>query len=270
MVFGRRKLVWLWACYSFGLYAHRYTVLFRSNHRYLETGISPALAKRVFQMSAYSQILVGMSNLGVAFGIVSIFTSKLVKTPLPWLRFGAILLPLVWTVPFYNAQPQNIAFAGRIAPLFTSISFGWATGDLSVTLYAQSVLATEESLSENVSAVGAVMSFLYTTFILLYAVLPVVLGRIIDMVFLQNSNIQIGLIFVAGIQFSIISVFILINTFIPSGAFHLNPSSISDGLRKDKTIIDSKRYEVVPLTVPKSEHQIPTAQSKLIGQYRYD
>ena len=249
MVFKRRKFVWLWACYSFGLYAHRY----------LETGIAPALAKRVFQVSAYMQILVGMSNLGVIFGIVSTFTSKVVKTPLPWLRLGALLLLFAWIIPFYNADPNNIAFAAQISPLFTSISFGWSTGDLSLTLYIQSVLAREESLNDNVSAVGAVMSFLYTTFILLYAVLPVVLGRLIDMV-----DIQTALIFVAGIQFSIISIFILANTFIPNGAIHFNPSSLSDR----KITVNARRYEAVPAT--QLEPQTPTAQSKLIGQYRYD
>jgi len=214
------------------------------------------------------QILVGMSNLGVVFGIVSIFMSKIVKTPLPWLRFGAILLPFVWVVPFYSANPNDMAFAGRIAPLFTTLSFGWATGDLSITLYIQSVLARDESLSGNVSAVGAVMSFLYTTFILLYAILPVVLGRLIDTV-----NIQMAFIYVAGIQFSIISVFILINTFIPNGAFQFSPTSLSDSPHKIKPATNSRRYEAVPATVPQPERGIPptpTVQSKLIGQYRYD
>ena len=31
LVFRRRKFVWLWACYSFGLYAHRYLPLLLSN-----------------------------------------------------------------------------------------------------------------------------------------------------------------------------------------------------------------------------------------------
>jgi hypothetical protein len=214
------------------------------------------------------QILVGMSKLGVVFGIVSIFMSKIIKTPLPWLRFGAILLSLLWIIPFYTATPNIMSFAARIAPLFTSLAFGWATGDLSLTLYIQSVLAREESLSGNVSAVGAVMSFLYTTFILLYAVLPVVLGRIIDMV-----TIKMALIYVAGIQFSMISLFILIHTFIPNGAFKLNPPSLSDSPRKSKPSINSRRYEAVPATVPQSERgipQTPTVQSRLIGQYRYD
>src|SRR5271170_2988882 len=214
------------------------------------------------------QILVGMSKLGVVFGIVSIFMSKIIKTPLPWLRFGAILLSLMWIIPFYTATPDNMFFAARIAPLFTSLSFGWATGDLSLTLYIQSVLAREESLSGNVSAVGAVMSFLYTTFILLYAVFPVVLGRIIDMV-----NIKMALIYVAGIQFSIISLFILINTFIPNGAFQLNPTSLSDIFRRNNSAINSQRYEAVPVTVRQPERGIPqrpTVQSELIGHYCYD
>jgi len=194
--------------------------------------------------------------------------SKIVKTPLPWLRFGAILLPLVWIIPFYSANPDNIAFAARIAPLFTTLSFGWATGDLSLTLYTQSVLAREESLSGNVSAVGAVMSFLYTTFILLYAILPAVLGRIID-----TAKIQMALIYVAGIQFSIISLFILVNTFIPNGAFQFNPTLLSDSPRRSKPASNSRLYEAIPVTVPQPERgtpQTPTVQSKLIGQYRYD
>jgi hypothetical protein len=73
--------------YSVALYAHRY----------LENSISPLIAKRVFNESAYSQILVGGSNFGELLGALSVFfLSDSVPTPLPWLRLDCLLLLIVW------------------------------------------------------------------------------------------------------------------------------------------------------------------------------
>lgn len=54
IIFTDRRYIWLVPGYSFALYGHRY----------LENGIAPALAKRYFGNSAWSQIMVGGSNFG--------------------------------------------------------------------------------------------------------------------------------------------------------------------------------------------------------------
>lgn len=218
LVFSRRKLIWLWGGYAVALYAHRY----------LENGIAPALGKNVFKVSAYSQIFVGMSNLGELLGALCVFlASSWIKTPLPWLRIDAILLLLVWYVPFYvPAQTGIVSYAWRLAPLFIPISFGWAAGDVSLAAYIQAVLAREEGNDVNVSALGAVMSFLYSSYIVLYAALGTVLGRVIDNYFAEDGNMRRALIFVGGVHFTCISVFVLINTMVPKGAFALNPDML--------------------------------------------
>lgn len=58
--FTSRKFVWLPFAYSLALYGHRY----------LENGISPAIAKRVMLDSSYSQIMVTGSNAGELVGAV--------------------------------------------------------------------------------------------------------------------------------------------------------------------------------------------------------
>jgi hypothetical protein len=66
-------------------------------HRYLESGIAPIVAKQVFKVSAYSQILVGGSNFGELLGAVTVFLlNDHVPTPIPWLRLDSLLLMIVW------------------------------------------------------------------------------------------------------------------------------------------------------------------------------
>ena len=237
--------------------------------------IAPAIAKRVFQVSAYTQILVGMSNLGVVFGVTSAFTSNVIKTPLPWLRFSAILLPLVWVFPIYKPEPANILYAWGLAPLFTSLAFGWAAGDGSLTTFIPVLLANETSQKENVSLLGAVMSFLYSSYIILYAIFSITLGIYIDRVFADNGNIKQALIDVGGIQFSVIAVFLLLNTLIPKGAFQFNPDILTDESFKEYP----ESISMKPLYKPVSTSRTPSIalhieqssdQSKLVDQYRYD
>lgn len=204
----------------------------QSHCRFLELTIAPAVAKRVFQVSAFSQILVGMSHFGVLFGVTSLILSTRVRTPLPWLRFGALMLLLVWVIPFYNPLPNDMASAWRLALLFTPISFGWAAGDLSLVTFIHTFTAKEKS-PDDISVLGAVMSFLYTSYIILYTILSVVLGRFIDTVFAEDGNIKRALLNVGGIQFSVISAVVLLATFIPRGAWHLNPDELFNDSGKE-------------------------------------
>jgi hypothetical protein len=79
----------LFTSYSVALYLHRY----------LESGVGPAFARRVLGTSAWSQILVGGSNFGELLGALSVFMlATKIPTPIPWLRMDALALnvgPLV-------------------------------------------------------------------------------------------------------------------------------------------------------------------------------
>lgn len=91
-----------------------------------------------------------------------------------------------------------------------------------------------ESRTKNVSALGAVMAFLYSTYIVIYAITSPLLGRYIDKVSKRNnSNISEAFKNIAGVQFTIIAVLIFAATFIPRGALSFNPDTLY-GERLDK------------------------------------
>ncbi len=81
---------------------------------------------------------------------------------------------------------------------------------------------------KGISALGSVMAFLYSTYIVLNAVLSTVLGKVMDNDFAKNNNILWSLKTVGGVQFSVCCVIILLATFVPKGAFALNPKAIGD------------------------------------------
>lgn len=113
--------------------------------------------------------------------------------------------------------------------LTTIQSFGWAAGDVSLAAYIQASLSRIESTTRNVSALGAVMAFLYCTYIVTYAIASPVLGRYIDQVSNKNNeNIHEAIKNIAGVQFTVISILVMAATFVPKGAFSLNPKILSD------------------------------------------
>lgn len=223
LILTNRRFIWLIPGYSFAFYGHRY----------LENGLAPAIARRYLGHSAWSQVIVGGSNLGELLGalFVLLFTN-LVTTPVPWIRLDAIFLLIIWYLPFWNPPPDQIKYAWLVAATFLPISFGWAAGDVSLAAYIQATLARVEPKTKNVSALGAVMACLYTTYIIIYAITSPILGQYIDRVYNETGgsksggNISEAIRNVGGIQFSILSFVILLSTFIPQGAFKINPRAL--------------------------------------------
>ncbi|KAF8473985.1 major facilitator superfamily domain-containing protein [Kalaharituber pfeilii] len=215
IVFSNRKFIWLPLGYSVALYGHRY----------LESGIAPIIAKQIFKKSAYSQILVGGSNFGELLGAVIVFLlNDVVPTPIPWLRVDSLLLLIVWVIPFYSPPVGQVKYAWILAVIFMPVSFGWAAGDVSLAAYIQACLARRENESQHVSALGAVMAFLYSTYIVLYAILQPVLGRYVDDEIKNGDGAHAALRNVAGVQFSVLCGILLLSTFIPRGALAVNPA----------------------------------------------
>jgi hypothetical protein len=222
LVFGYRRFIWLFPGYALALYLHRY----------LENGLAPPFAKRVLNVSAWSQIIVGGSNFGELLGALSVFVlSDHITTPLPWLRLDALMLNLVWVFPVYSRlATRDVKWAWYLALTDIPISFGWAAGDVSLAAYIQSSLSDKDFGHKGVSALGAVMAFLYSSYIILYAILGPLLGKVVDKDFERNGNIYKALVRIAGIQFSVGSAIILLSTFIPKGAFALNPKVLGTPL----------------------------------------
>ncbi|KAJ2913947.1 hypothetical protein MD484_g6478, partial [Candolleomyces efflorescens] len=210
LIFTNRCFIWLIPSYAIALYLHRF----------LENTLAPAFSRRVLGVAEWSQIIVGGSNFGELLGALSVLMlSDYAPTPLPWLRFDALAvgtirrlikigysfnlkLNLVWILPaFARIATHDVTWAWRVAACFIPISMGWAAGDVSLAAYIQAMLSESAFHYERVSALGAVMAFLYTTYIVLYAALSVVLGHIIDVDEDTNGNIIQSLKTVGGFVF---------------------------------------------------------------------
>ncbi|KAI5857275.1 hypothetical protein BZA05DRAFT_169902 [Tricharina praecox] len=225
IIFTDRKFIWLLPGYSIALYGHRY----------LENGVAPAIAKRYLGNSAWSQIMVGGSNFGELLGALFVFLfTQVVKTPIPWLRLDSMMLLIVWYLAFWYPPTGRVQDAWMVAGTFIPISFGWAAGDVSLAAYIQASLARIESKSKNVSPLGAVMAFLYSTYIVLYAIASPLLGRYIDHVYAETGGSSDGgdihgaIKNVAGVHFTIIFAIIMAATFVPKGSLSFNPSMLNN------------------------------------------
>ncbi|KAJ2921518.1 hypothetical protein H1R20_g15572, partial [Candolleomyces eurysporus] len=218
LIFTNRCFIWLIPSYAIALYLHRF----------LENTLAPAFARRVLEVSAWSQIIVGGSNFGELLGALAVLLlSDYVPTPLPWLRFDAVALNIVWVLPaFARIATHDVSWAWKVAGCFIPISMGWAAGDVSLAAYIQSVLSDSAFHHERVSALGAVMAFLYTTYIVLNAFLSVVLGHVIDNDLEANNNIIQSLKTVGGVHFTVACALVLASTFVPKGAFSFNPKAL--------------------------------------------
>lgn len=223
ILLSSRKFIWLIPGYAVALYAHRY----------LENGIAPQVARRYLGDSAWSQIMVGGSNLGELLGALCVLLfTNVIHTPMPWLRLDAILLCIVWYIPFWRPKSGDVSQAWIVAATFMPISFGWAAGDVSLAAYIQASLARLESKNKNVSALGAVMAFLYSFYIVTYAILGTVLGRYLDGMYnrsggVNGGDIREGLVFTVGVQFTVVAGLVLLATFVPRGALAFNPRMVS-------------------------------------------
>ena len=215
IIFTNRKYFWLFPCYSLTLYVHRY----------IENGIAPQIAKRYLQNSAWSQIIVGGSNFGELLGALSVFfLTKKIRSPIVWLRLDCLLLFIVWYIPFYNPSSITIKNAWIIAITFIPFGFGGAGDDVSLNAHIQSSLSKPELKNKDVSTLGSVMAFLYSSYIILYAILNPLLGKYIDSVYNTNQTIRPAMIYTVGVQVTIISVIVTASTFIPKGSFKINPT----------------------------------------------
>ncbi|PNS14411.1 hypothetical protein CAC42_3697 [Sphaceloma murrayae] len=272
ILFTSRKYVWLIPGYAFALYGHRY----------LENGISPVIARRYLRNSAWSQIMVGGSNFGELLGALFVFIfTDLIQTPMPWLRLDAMTLLIVWYLPFWFPTPIgsnptrfSVNEAWKVAATFIPVSFGWAAGDVSLAAYIQASLARVEDKNKDVSALGAVMAFLYSTYIVLYAIFNPVLGAYIDRVDqadrrargVSQGDVRPAVYNIAGVQFTVLAIIVIMATFIPKGAFRFNPSMINE----EK--LDHDLDEVVSVDGEKMDVKQPSDSDDETrrGQVQYD
>ncbi|KAI8852755.1 hypothetical protein BC829DRAFT_373570 [Chytridium lagenaria] len=215
LIFGQRALIWLIFAYSLALV----------HHRYLENTLFPFFASSQLGNSDYQSILTGGSNFGELTGamLVVVFARQ-VKTPIPFLRLDAILILVVWVLPFITVDKSNaIQTAWKLAPMMAIISVGWAAGDISLSAYVQSRLSKLEFTDPYTSPLSAVMSFLYASYLIIYFILTNIMGVIRDTYVSQGKSMRELYIWIGGVFMTLCGVIVFSATFIPRGAVAWNP-----------------------------------------------
>lgn len=190
--------------------------------------------------------MVGGSNFGelLGAGFVFLFTN-LVITPMPWLRLDALMLLIVWYLAYWSPPRRRVSQAWIVSATLLPISFGWATGDVSLAAYIQaSRVRTRNPITRTSQLwLGAVIAFLCSTYIIIYAISQPLLGKYIDRVFTatggpsHGGSVSGAIRNVAGVQFTVISVTVFAASFIPRGALGFNPNALY-GESLDKNIED--------------------------------
>eukprot|EP01038_Epipyxis_sp_PR26KG_P015649 gene15649-21160_t len=223
-------------------------------HRYIENGVASVYAKLVLGESAYGSFIVGGSNFGELLGAATVFFNlNTFPTPIPLLRWDALVLNLTWL--YYNVVrpdkthtgPANTA--GIMAAIMCFISAGWAAGDVSLAAFIQSNISNTKVIQSGnghkVSPLAAVMSFLYVTYIVIYAIISPLIGHWLDGFALRQKHAkndgnkalaaqlkldakQQYFYWIAGVMFSLVSVIIFASTFYPRGSWKFNPERLEE------------------------------------------
>jgi len=178
----------------------------------------------------------GGSNFGELLGAVLVLlTANTIKTPIPWLRLDGLSLLILWYIPYFYPPSGNVRYAWILAATFIPVSMSWSSGDVSLVAYIQAILSrvdfSASYSSKHLSALGAVMAFLYSTQIVIYAITSPLLGRYIDKIYNRTGGVNGGdihgaLVNTVGVQFTIIGFIIIAATLVPKGALRVNPEMI--------------------------------------------
>ena len=233
-------------------------------HRYIEGGVATVYAKSVLNESAFASFINSGSNLGELLGAAFVyFNLQLIHTPLPTIRWDALVLNFAWlyynvvTPSSCNCDPANAA--GIMAAIMCFISAGWSAGDVSLAAYIQASIPRIKTPGVVIAnALPSVMSFLYVSNIIIYAVISPMIGAWLDSFettakmydtrakAVKSSNTVLYKEFtaeaamyrkdaldkyfywIAGVFFSLVSVVIFANTFVPKGSWALNPTLIDE------------------------------------------
>jgi hypothetical protein len=220
LVCTNRTLVWLLPGYTLPLVIHRY----------LENSVVQFYAKFVLKDGSLAQLLVGGSNLGELIGAFVVFLlAAKIYSPLPWLRLDALCILAIWILPYAapTATLSATAVAWRMFPVMSLVSFGWASGDVSLAAYVQarvSKMPVPAQNKHNISALGAVMAFLYVSYVVCFPIVGFLASLIMDHFNHPDVNDPQGAFFyIGGLVMTAAGVVIFMATFIPRGSFALNP-----------------------------------------------
>ncbi|EFC49511.1 predicted protein [Naegleria gruberi] len=213
IVLTNRYYIWLIPCF----------VIPQVLHRLIENIFLPAFSKMILKKGSYSGIMLGGSNFGelVGAGLLLIFAKK-VKLPTIWIILDSLFLNLMWIFPFLTFDEttnENLIFAICIVPAMVLISGSWAAGDISQIAYLQSTLSDEPNEQTGVNELAAVMSFLYSCYIVLTTLVAFGLSQAVDR-FKESGRPEFGFmticIVMSVISFAICIIYLTVAKFKPS------------------------------------------------------
>jgi MFS family permease len=266
LVFTNTSLIWLIPAYVLPLVVHRY----------FENTFFPFYSKFNLGDGAVQQILIGGSNLGELLGAVAVlFTATIIRTPLPWLRADAVTLLLIFfwcayvipdQVTKFDSKTQityltfpagaainAVGWAWRMAPMSMLVSFGWASGDVSLSAYVQERLQPLEKKDKSVSLLGSVMSFLYVSYLVIFFVLNIGISKCLGNLNFTATygkkaapydvvlpTMQFNWYMIGGVFFTLSAIIIFASTFIPQGSCAINPDMPSDEIKVADGLLDTK------------------------------
>ena len=274
IVFFDTRFQWLFFGYTIPLVMHRY----------IENGVGQYYAKLELEESAYASFIISGSNFGELLGALFVFWNlNTFYTPIPFVRWDALVLNFTWL--FYNAVRRETCpgvetsdIAGIMAAVMAFISAGWAAGDVSMAAYIQSNIPNLEISTKNTNPLGAVMSFLYASYIVIYAIISPVIGKWIDeyksdadwqkklssqkgissatkkmylakQQALLKEQKDVYFFWIAGVFFSLISIPIFFNTFVPKGSWAWNPRAIGDDIQVPQVELVNMEDDEVEKTI---------------------
>ena len=244
-----RRFVWLIWGYSLPLVMHRY----------IEGGVASVYSKLVLNESAYGSFINGGSNFGELLGALFVFWNlNFFPTPLPTLRWDALVLNFCWlysivTPSSTNTDPANTA--GIMAAIMCFISAGWSAGDVSISAFIQRQMRFVKEPGQHINdALPCVMAFLYVFAIVVYAIINPIIGKWLDEISIDGydagqvkkalksakgdtktyltalstelleERVDQYFYWIGGVFFSLMSILIFFNTFVPKGSWKLNPT----------------------------------------------
>lgn len=198
------------------------------------------VAAKYFGRNEWSEITIAGLNLGemIGAGLLCLFNG-LIHTPIPWIRFDALTLFVMWYLGFWYPPRDDVKQPFYLAAGMSCATVGFAACDVAVSAYMQSQLKQRETDGGNFNVAASAMGFLNVVWIGTYAALGGVLGKYMDSAWLKDNpagtpkveltagqNTHHAMTMLAGVQFTIIAVMIFAATFIPKGAVAWNPKSL--------------------------------------------
>jgi len=210
LLFSERHYIWIVPAYVVPLCLHFY----------IKGTLLPLYANAVLKNGTLNGILLGSNTLGSLVGglLLLVFLSK-VRSPLPWVRLGAVMLLMLWVFPYLTVDTPG-GMVGAFVPFLVVIGAGYASGDVALTAYLQATIPTlKVPVPLGLSALSSVVAFLYSCYLLLFTILNIGMG------FLFNSyaNPRDAMVWMAGVVGVIFAVGVFAATFIPENSCSVNP-----------------------------------------------